>query len=47
MLMTAALASQIAFILFLIAAIDRPYDGVMRIDTQPFRRVIERLDAKE
>jgi hypothetical protein len=47
MLMTAALASQIAFILFLIAAIDRPYDGVMRIDTQPFRRVIQRLDARE
>lgn len=47
MLMTAALASQIAFILFLIAAIDRPYDGVMRIDTKPFRRVVERLDARD
>jgi hypothetical protein len=47
MLMTAALASQIAFILFLIAAIDRPFDGVMRIEPQPFRRVIERLDARE
>jgi hypothetical protein len=47
MLMTAALASQIAFILFLIAAIDRPFDGVMKIEPQPFRRVIERLDARE
>lgn len=47
MLMTAALASQIAFILFLIAAIDRPFDGVMQIDTQPFRRVLQRLDARD
>jgi hypothetical protein len=46
MLMTAALASQIAFILFLIAAIDRPFDGVMRIGTQPFQRVIQRIDAR-
>jgi hypothetical protein len=44
-LMTAALASQIAFVLFLVAAIDRPFDGLMQIDTGPFRRVTERLDA--
>jgi hypothetical protein len=47
MLMTAALASQIAFILFLIAAIDRPFDGVMQIGPQPFRSVLQRLDAKQ
>jgi len=46
MLMTAALASQIAFILFLVAAIDRPFDGVMRIGTRPFERVIQRIDAR-
>jgi hypothetical protein len=46
MLMTAALASQIAFILFLIAAIDRPFDGVMRIGTRPFERVIQRIDTR-
>jgi len=45
MLMTAALASQIAFVLFLVAAIDRPFDGLMQIDAAPFRRVVERLDA--
>lgn len=47
MLMTAALASQIAFVLFLVAAIDRPFDGLMKISTDPFHRVIQRLDARD
>jgi hypothetical protein len=47
MLMTAALASQIAFILFLVAAIDRPFDGMMQISTEPFARVIAHLDARD
>jgi len=43
MLMTAALASQIALVLFLIAAIDRPFDGLMKIGPGPFDRVREVL----
>jgi len=46
MLMTAALASQVAFILFLVAAIDRPFDGMMQISTKPFVRVLDHLDAR-
>jgi len=44
-LMTAALASQIAFILFLVAAIDRPFDGAMRIEPRAYEKVMQRIEA--
>jgi hypothetical protein len=43
--MTGAVAAEITFLLYLIAAIDRPFDGAMQVDTAPMRRVIQRLNS--
>ncbi len=44
-LMTAALAGEIAFILFLIVALDNPFHGYVRLPPEQFRQVLERIEA--
>jgi hypothetical protein len=44
-LMTAALAGQIAFILFLIVALDNPFHGYLRVSPEPMQQVLERIQA--
>ncbi len=41
-LMTAALTTVIAFILFLILALDNPFRGAVSVSSEPFQRIIER-----
>ena len=44
-LMTAALAGVIAFILFLVIALDNPFHGYVRVTPEPLRQVLERLQT--
>jgi hypothetical protein len=44
-LMTAALAGEIAFILFLIVALDNPFHGYVRLPPEQFQQVLERVQA--
>jgi amino acid transporter len=44
-LMTAALAGEIAFILFLIVALDNPFQGYVRLPPEQFQQVLERIQA--
>jgi hypothetical protein len=44
-LMTAALTTLIAFVLFLIAAIDHPFVGDIRVTPEPFRQILENMQA--
>ena len=42
-LMTAALAGEIAFILFLIVALDNPFHGGVRVSPEPVQQILERI----
>jgi hypothetical protein len=42
-LMTAALAGEVAFILFLVVALDNPFHGYLRLSPDPMRHAIERI----
>ena len=42
-LMTAALAGEIAFILFLVVALDNPFHGDVRVSPEPVQQVLERI----
>jgi hypothetical protein len=44
-LMTAALAGEIAFILFLIVALDNPFRGYVRLPPEQMQQVLERIQA--
>ncbi|HYO63849.1 MAG TPA: DUF4239 domain-containing protein [Pyrinomonadaceae bacterium] len=44
-LMTAALSAVIAFILFLIVALDNPFAGSVRVSPAPIREALEKIDA--
>lgn len=44
-LMTALLAIAVAFILFLIVALDNPFRGDLRVSPDPLKRVLERISA--
>jgi hypothetical protein len=44
-LMTAALAGQVAFILFLVVALDNPFHGNLRISSEPIRQSAERIES--
>ena len=44
-LMTAALAGEIAFILFLIIALDNPFHGSLRVSPEPLQLILERIQA--
>lgn len=44
-LMTAALAGVIAFILFLILALDNPFHGYVRVSSEPLQHVLGRIQA--
>ncbi len=43
-LMTAALAGEIAFILFLIVALDNPFHGSVRVSPEPIQQILERIN---
>lgn len=43
--MTAALAGEIAFILFLIVALDNPFHGYVRLPPEEMQQVLERIAA--
>jgi hypothetical protein len=45
--MVAALAATIAFTLFMIAAIDHPFAGAVRVEPEAYRHVMEELKALE
>jgi hypothetical protein len=44
--MTAALAAQIGFILFLIGTLDNPFRGTARISDQPIRQALSAIQTK-
>jgi hypothetical protein len=44
-LMTAALAAVIAFILFLIVALDNPFHGYVRVSPEPMQQALEMIKA--
>jgi hypothetical protein len=44
-LMTAALAGEIAFILFLIVALDNPFQGYVRLPPEAIQQVLERIQS--
>jgi hypothetical protein len=44
-LMTAALAGVIAFILFLIVALDNPFHGYVRASPEPLQLVLQKIEA--
>lgn len=44
-LMTAALAGEIAFILFLIVALDNPFHGYVRLPPEQIQQVMDRIQA--
>lgn len=44
-LMTAALACEVAFLLFLVVALDNPFHGYLRISPEPMQQVLERIKA--
>lgn len=43
--MTAALAGEVAFVLFLIVALDNPFHGDVRLPPEPIQQVLERIQA--
>lgn len=45
--MVAALAATIAFTLFMIAAIDHPYHGIVHVDAEAYEHVLEQLKHLE
>ena len=44
-LMTAALAGEIAFILFLVVVLDNPFHGSLRVSPEPLQESLERIQA--
>jgi hypothetical protein len=44
-LMTAALAGEVAFILFLVVVLDNPFHGYLRLSPEPMRQVVERIQS--
>lgn len=44
-LMTAALAAVVAFILFLVVALDNPFHGSLRVSPEPLQQILERIRA--
>ena len=44
-LMTAALAGQVAFILFLVVALDNPFHGSLRVSPDPVQQSLDRIQA--
>jgi hypothetical protein len=44
-LMTAALAGEVAFILFLVVALDNPFHGYVRLSPEPMQHALERIQA--
>ena len=44
-LMTAALAGVIAFMLFLVVALDNPFHGYVRVAPQPMQEVLQKIDS--
>ena len=44
-LMTAALASEVAFLLFLVVALDNPFHGYLRLSPEPMQQALERIQA--
>jgi hypothetical protein len=45
-LMTAALAGLIAFVLFLIFSLSRPFEGAIRVDAEPILSELERIQSR-
>lgn len=45
LLMTAALAGQVGFILFLVAALDLPFRGLVKIEPAPLAELLQRIEA--
>lgn len=44
-LMTAALSIEIAFLLFLVVALDNPFHGYLRLSPEPMQQALERIKA--
>ncbi|HEX8921055.1 MAG TPA: DUF4239 domain-containing protein [Pyrinomonadaceae bacterium] len=44
-LMTAALAGEVAFILFLVVALDNPFHGHLRLSPEPMQHALERIKS--
>ncbi|HKR02930.1 MAG TPA: hypothetical protein VJT09_19790, partial [Pyrinomonadaceae bacterium] len=44
-LMTAALAGEIAFILFLIIVLDNPFHGYLRVTPEPMQQVLGKIES--
>jgi hypothetical protein len=44
-LMTAALAGEVAFILFLVVALDNPFHGYLRLPSEPMQQVLKRIES--
>ena len=44
-LMTAALAVEVAFLLFLVVALDNPFHGYLRLSPEPMQHALERITA--
>ena len=44
-LMTAALAGEVAFILFLVVALDNPFHGYVRLSPEPMQHAVERIQS--
>jgi len=44
-LMTAALAGEIAFLLFLVVVLDNPFHGYLRLPPEPMQQTLERIKA--
>lgn len=44
-LMTAALAVEVAFLLFLVVALDNPFHGYLRLSPEPMQQALERVKA--
>lgn len=42
-LMTAALAGEVAFLLFLVVALDNPFHGYLRLSPEPMQQAVERV----
>jgi hypothetical protein len=43
--MTAALAGEVAFILFLVVVLDNPFHGYLRLSPDPMRQVVDRIQS--
>jgi hypothetical protein len=44
-MMVSSLAATIAFILYMIAAIDRPFVGIVGVDTEPYSHILRQLSG--